>query len=55
VDLLESADDFPDAGPILLITDGQCDRVRIRRDHAILLPAGATLPFVPAGRVFRMR
>ncbi|HYR10916.1 MAG TPA: VWA-like domain-containing protein [Longimicrobium sp.] len=55
VDLLERAEDFPDVGPILLITDGQCDRVRIRRDHAILIPAGATLPFVPAGRVFRVR
>lgn len=55
VDLLERAADFPGTGPILLITDGQCDRVRIRRDHAILVPARATLPFVPVGRVFRVR
>jgi predicted metal-dependent peptidase len=55
VDLLESADDFPPDGPILLITDGQCDRVRIRRDHGILVPAAAQLPFVPRGPVFRMR
>jgi predicted metal-dependent peptidase len=55
VDLLESATDFPPDGPILLITDGQCDRVRIRRDHGILMPVAARLPFVPAGPVFRMR
>lgn len=55
VDLLESAPDFPSDGPILLITDGWCDRVKIRREHAILIPSGATLPFVPRGRVFRLR
>jgi predicted metal-dependent peptidase len=55
VDLLEDADDFPADGPILLITDAQCDRVRIRRDHGILIPAGARLPFVPVGPVFRLR
>jgi predicted metal-dependent peptidase len=55
VDLLEGADDFPPDGPILLITDAECDRVRIRRDHGILIPAGARLPFVPAGPVFRLR
>lgn len=54
VDLLERAPDFPRDGPILLITDGECDRVRIRRDHAVLTPAGARLPFVPAGPVFRL-
>jgi predicted metal-dependent peptidase len=55
VDLLESAPDFPPDGSILLITDGWCDRVKIRREHAILIPSGATLPFVPRGRVFRLR
>jgi predicted metal-dependent peptidase len=55
VDVLEKAEDFPPDGPILLITDGQCDRVRIRRDHGILIPAGAQLPFVPGGPVFRLR
>jgi predicted metal-dependent peptidase len=53
VDLLESANDFPKDGPLLLITDGKCDRVRIRREHAFLVPAGAALPFKPVGPVFR--
>ncbi|GII52872.1 hypothetical protein Pth03_12610 [Planotetraspora thailandica] len=54
VDLLERADDFPQDGPILVITDGYCDVVRIRREHAFLIPAGASLPFRPRGPVFRM-
>lgn len=54
VDLLERATDFPADGPILVITDAQCDHVRIRRDHAYLVPAGARLPFTPFGPVFRM-
>jgi predicted metal-dependent peptidase len=53
VDVLESADDFPKDGPVLVITDGFCDRVRIRREHAFLIPRGASLPFVPHGPVFR--
>jgi predicted metal-dependent peptidase len=53
VDLLEHADDFPETGPILVITDGQCDRVRIRRDHGYLVPAGARLPFRDGSPVFR--
>jgi predicted metal-dependent peptidase len=55
VDLLEEAKDFPPDGPILLITDGWCDRVQVRREHAYVLPYGATLPFVPKGKVFRVR
>jgi predicted metal-dependent peptidase len=54
VDLLERADDFPQDGPILVITDGWCDRVRVRREHAFLVPAGARLPFVAKGPVFRV-
>ncbi|MET7281744.1 hypothetical protein ABZS29_26155 [Kribbella sp. NPDC005582] len=54
VDLLERADDFPATGPILLITDGQCDTVRLRRPHAWLLPRGATLPFTARGPIFRV-
>ncbi|WP_433415447.1 vWA domain-containing protein [Microtetraspora malaysiensis] len=54
IDLLERADDFPADGPILVITDGACDVVRIRREHAFLIPAAAFLPFRPRGPVFRM-
>jgi predicted metal-dependent peptidase len=53
IDLIERATDFPADGPILIITDGQCDVVRIRREHAFLIPTGATLPFRPKGPVFR--
>ena len=31
---LEQAEDFPRDGPILVITDGECDPLSIRRDHA---------------------
>lgn len=54
IDLLEAADDFPPKGPLLIITDGQCDVVKIRREHAFLMPRGGRLPFVARGRVFRM-
>jgi predicted metal-dependent peptidase len=54
VDLLERADDFPEAGPLLIITDGRCDRLRVRREHAYIMPQGTTLPFVPVGPVFRI-
>lgn len=55
VDLLERAEDFPKEGPILIITDGFCDKLSIRREHAFLLPVGRDLPFVPRGQVFRIR
>ena len=55
IDLLERADDFPATAPILVITDGQCDVVRVRREHAFLMPAGARLPFTPRGPVFPVR
>ncbi|GLX68702.1 vWA domain-containing protein [Paenibacillus glycanilyticus] len=54
IDLLEHAEDFPKNGPILIITDGECDRLRIKRDHAYLLPKGKHLPFYPKGPVFRI-
>jgi predicted metal-dependent peptidase len=50
--LLEQAGDFPPDGPILVITDGECDVLRIRREHAFLVPRGASLPFRPRGPVF---
>ncbi|WP_194814354.1 hypothetical protein [Nocardia sp. XZ_19_385] len=53
--LLERAEDFPPEGPILIITDAQCDVLRVRREHAYLIPSGASLPFHPRGPVFRLR
>ena len=53
VDLLQAAADFPKDGPILVITDAWCDHVRVQREHAFLIPAGAVLPFAPRGPVFR--
>jgi hypothetical protein len=50
---LQEAVDFPKNGPILIITDAMCDRVRVQRDHAFLIPVGAVLPFPPRGPVFR--
>ncbi|TDC73281.1 hypothetical protein E1193_25845 [Micromonospora sp. KC606] len=55
IHLLETAPDFPTTAPILLITDGYCDVVRIRREHAFLIPEAARLPFTPRGPVFRLR
>lgn len=55
INLLERAPDFPPGAPILVITDGYCDVLRIRREHAYLVPDGARLPFTPRGPVFRLR
>lgn len=57
IDRLLQAEDFPGDAPILIITDGYCENRLIfkGRDHAYLLPAGNTLPFVPKGKVFRIR
>lgn len=52
IDLLERALDFPPEGPLLVITDGECDRLQIRREHAFLLPQGKSLPFQAKGAVF---
>ncbi|MFG1990705.1 hypothetical protein ACGFJ7_12095 [Actinoplanes sp. NPDC048988] len=54
IDLLERAEDFPATGPILVITDGWCDVLRVRRPHAYLMPVGARLPFTPKGEVFAL-
>ncbi|MDI3406969.1 vWA domain-containing protein [Streptomyces cavernicola] len=54
VELLLAAEDFPPGAPVLLITDGACDVLRVRREHAFLLPRGARLPFTPRGPVFEM-
>lgn len=54
IDLLDVAKDFPAQGPVLVITDGMCDRLVVQREHAYLMPLGRTLPFPPKGPVFRM-
>lgn len=54
VNLLENAADFPKDGPVLVITDGYCDRITIKREHAYLMPKGNHLPFIPRGEVFRI-
>ena len=55
INLIEEAVDFPKNGPILVITDGECDRLTIKREHAFVMPQGAKLPFIPKGEVFRMK
>jgi predicted metal-dependent peptidase len=55
IDLLENAEDFPKDAPILIITDGLCDKVALHgREHAFLIPRGAHLPFVAKGKIFRI-
>jgi predicted metal-dependent peptidase len=54
VDLLQNATDFPEKGPLLIITDGFCDTLRIHRDHAFLMPPNAMLPFATRGEIFRI-
>jgi predicted metal-dependent peptidase len=55
IDLLHRADDFPPGAPVLVITDGWCDVLRVRREHAYLIPQGGRLPFTPRGPVFKVR
>ena len=52
--LLDKAADFPTNGPVLVITDGACDHLRIQREHAFLLPPGRRLPFSTRAPVFHM-
>jgi predicted metal-dependent peptidase len=54
IDLLEHTEDFPKEGPLLIITDGLCDKLAIHREHAFLLPIGHSLPFPPKGEIFRI-
>ncbi|OKK04355.1 hypothetical protein AMK26_13345 [Streptomyces sp. CB03234] len=55
VDLLQRAEDFPPTAPLLIITDGYCDTLRVRREHAYVIPEGGSLPFTARGPVFRLR
>ncbi|MCH9809364.1 MAG: peptidase [Alphaproteobacteria bacterium] len=52
--LVERADDYPKDGPILIVTDGACDRLATSRDHAILLAAGGRLAFPTRAPVFQV-
>lgn len=53
VDLLENARDFPKDGAVLIITDGYIERdLKVKRQHAFLIPQGHILPFRPTGKVF---
>jgi predicted metal-dependent peptidase len=52
IDRLESAANFPKDAPILVITDGMCDYLQMRRDHAFLLPEGGRLPFDTRAPIF---
>lgn len=54
IDLIERAKDFPEEGPILIITDCECDVLHIKREHAFLIPPARFLPFHPKGPVFRI-
>jgi hypothetical protein len=53
IDRLTGAADFPKDSPILVITDGACDVLSIRREHAFLMPQGARLPFRTTAPEFR--
>lgn len=56
IDLLDEDERFPKDAPLLIITDGACDRLNLRgRNHAFLIPAGSRLPFAPGGPVFRLK
>jgi predicted metal-dependent peptidase len=52
--VLETAQDFPASAPILVITDGRCDRLLIRREHACLVPHHGSKPPGVQGPIFRM-
>ena len=56
IDLLDNDPKFPKNAPLLIITDGACDRLNLRgRNHAYLIPWGYRLPFVSKGPVFRLK
>lgn len=55
ISFLRNTEDFPKQGPILIITDGEIDRLSVPGTHAFVLPEGAKLPFIAKGEVFRMK
>ena len=54
INYLNAQADFPEDGPVLIITDGYCDQLRFAngRNHAYLIPKGNRLPFKAIGPVF---
>jgi hypothetical protein len=50
--LLEESASFPRETPVLIITDGMCDQLSIRPNHAYLMPEGARLPFHTRSPIF---
>ncbi|MES3020759.1 MAG: VWA-like domain-containing protein [Pseudomonadota bacterium] len=47
---------FPQNGPVLVITDGYCEsKLSTSMDHAYLLPEGRRLPFPARGEVFSLK
>ncbi len=55
IELLEKDESFPKKAPLLVITDGYCDKlIFYGREHAFLIPQNAHLPFVPKGKIFRI-
>lgn len=56
IDLLDRDPRFPKDAPLLIITDGKCDRLNLKgRNHAYLVPWGNRMPFPPKGPVFRLK
>ncbi len=55
IDLLKRVDDFPENGPILIITDGWIDRLSVSQPHAYLMSSGQRLPFKTKAPIFRFR
>jgi predicted metal-dependent peptidase len=55
IKLFDNAKDFPKDAPILIFTDGECDVLEIKREHAFLMPVGNRLPFAPVGPVFELK
>lgn len=53
IQMIENAKDFPDDGPILIITDGMIENhLDITHEHAYLMPKGCRLPFRAKGEIF---
>ena len=53
---MEKSKDFPVTGPILIITDGYIEsNLKIKREHAFLVPYGNKLSFKAQGPVPYMK